>query len=40
MGEEVNGKYLNLCRVEEESEYVLSDNGICAREKLWVSRVV
>jgi len=32
---EVNGKYLNKCQVEEESDYVLSDEGRKLQARLW-----
>lgn len=35
--EEVHGKYLNVCRVEEESDFVLSLEGKRAQDRLWVS---
>jgi len=33
--EEVNGKYLNKCQVEEESDYSLSREGKQAEERIW-----
>ena len=35
--EQVNGKYLNKCQVEEVSDYVLSSDGAMVQKKLWVS---
>lgn len=38
--EEVNGKYLNACRVEEESDYAVSDKGAKAQDRLWVCHFI
>lgn len=35
--DEVHGKYLNNCRVEEESDFVISDDGAQIQERVWVS---
>ena len=32
----VHGKYLNNCRVEEESDYALSEEGMNVQERIWV----
>jgi hypothetical protein len=33
---DMQGKYLNKCQVEEESDYVLSDEGAKTEDQLWV----
>jgi len=35
--EEMHGKFVNTCRVDEESDYVLSAKGGEVQERLWVS---
>lgn len=32
----MQGRYLNLCRVEEESDYVISEEGGKVEKRLWV----
>jgi retinol dehydrogenase-12 len=36
--EEVHGKYLNKCQVEEESDYSISEEGRTLEAKVWVSK--
>jgi hypothetical protein len=36
--EDVNGKYLNTCKVEEESDFVISKKGREIEERLWVRK--
>jgi len=33
--EEMQGKYINVCKVEEESDFVLSKEGGRVAERLW-----
>jgi retinol dehydrogenase-12 len=35
-GAEVHGRYTTSCRVEEESDFVLSKEGAEIEERLWV----
>jgi hypothetical protein len=35
--EDVHGKYLNNCRAEEESDFVISEDGARVQERVWVS---
>lgn len=37
-GEEVHGRYLANCEVNEESDFSLSEEGRQAEKKIWVSR--
>jgi len=39
VGGEVHGRYTASCRVEEESDYVLSKEGGEVEERVWVSRI-
>lgn len=34
---EVQGKYLNKCHVQEESDLVISEEGEVLQDRLWVS---
>ncbi len=34
---DVQGKYLNRCQVEEESDLVISEEGKVIQDRLWVS---
>ena len=34
-----NGKYLNKCQVEEESDYVIGEEGQKVQERLWEETV-
>lgn len=36
---EMQGRYLNRCRVEEESDFALSEEGGKVEEKIWVGHV-
>ncbi len=35
--QDVHGKYLNKCHVEEESDLVISEEGKVLQDRLWVS---
>jgi len=37
---EMQGRYLNACRVEEESDYAISEEGSKVEEKVWVRHFV
>jgi len=34
--EDINGKYVNRCKVEEESDFAISKKGRQLEEKIWV----
>ncbi len=34
---DIQGKYLNKCQVEEESDLVISEEGKVLQDRLWVS---
>jgi hypothetical protein len=35
--DEVHGKYMNKCQVEEESNFAISSEGKKVQDRLWVS---
>lgn len=39
-GAPLHGHYIHCCRVEEESDYSLSEEGEKVQERLWVSMII
>ena len=37
---EMQGRYLNACRVEEESDYAIGEEGSKVEERVWVRRFI